>query len=126
MDRSLSQCVAIVDGVCIEVRNHSRSKALVRSHSRSKAFVEEQQMGIFCSWGVRIEQQVQVSEEGIEEYFNSLAGKPWPEGLKPKAPFEEEFCRFPLASMSRASANTKPKFQVQNFYLLILDINLKF
>jgi 23S rRNA U2552 (ribose-2'-O)-methylase RlmE/FtsJ len=100
-ERSVAQRVAVVDGVCIEVRNHTRSKVPV----------EEQEMGVFCAWGFRVERRAQVSEEGLEAYFNSLAGKTRPEGLEPKAPIEEKLCRFPLRSMSGATLNTKPEFQ---------------
>merc|ERR1719281_949598 len=100
-ERSVAQRVAVVDGVCIEVRNHTRSKVPV----------EEQQMGVFCAWGFRVERKAQVSEEGLEAYFNSLAGKTRPEGLEPKAPIEEKLCRFPLVSRSGATLDTKPEFQ---------------
>jgi cap1 methyltransferase len=100
-ERSVAQRVAVVDGVCIEVRNHTRSKVPV----------EEQEMGVFCAWGFRVERKAQVSEEGLEAYFNSLAGKPRPEGLEPKAPIEEKLCRFPLTSISGVTLNTRPEFQ---------------
>lgn len=99
--RSVAQAVAVIDGVCIEVRNHAKKNIPV----------EEQQMGVFCAWGFRVERRAQVSEEGIEAYFNSLAGRPRPEGLEPKPPIEEKLVRRKLTSSSGATLNTKPHFQ---------------
>jgi len=100
-ERSVAQRVAVIDGVCVEVRNHAKKKASD----------EEQQMGVFCAWGFRVERRAPVSEEGFEAYFNSLAGKPWPEGLEPNAPIEEKLVRMKLTSSSEAPLNTKPQFQ---------------
>eukprot|EP00746_Dinoflagellata_sp_MGD_P158339 gnl/MRDRNA2_/MRDRNA2_86444_c0_seq1.p1 gnl/MRDRNA2_/MRDRNA2_86444_c0~~gnl/MRDRNA2_/MRDRNA2_86444_c0_seq1.p1 ORF type:complete len:653 (+),score=152.70 gnl/MRDRNA2_/MRDRNA2_86444_c0_seq1:79-2037(+) len=99
--RSVAQAVAVVDGVCIEVRNHAKKKLSA----------EEQEMGVFCAWGFRVERKAHVSEEGLEAYFNSLAGKPHPEGLEPKAPIDEKLVRKELTSASEAALNTKPDFQ---------------
>jgi 23S rRNA U2552 (ribose-2'-O)-methylase RlmE/FtsJ len=83
----------------------------VRNHTKKKASAEEQEMGVFCAWGFRVERKFPVSEEGFEAYFNSLAGKPQPEGLEPKAPIEEKLVRMELISSSGAPLNTKPEFQ---------------
>merc|ERR1719478_1217751 len=54
--------------------------------------------GIFVAWGARVEKRIPVSEEGLEEYFNSLQGKPCPEGVVATPPFQEGHVSFSLVS----------------------------
>jgi len=90
LERCVLQRVAIIDGVCVEMSRHTKK-------SRSEEDVQPTP-GIFVAWGIRVERRIPVSEEGIEEYFNSLAGKPCPEGLVASPPFQESHMSFPLSS----------------------------
>jgi cap1 methyltransferase len=47
---------------------------------------------------MKVERKVPVSEEGMEDFFNSLSGKPCPCGLAVNAPFVESHMSFPLSS----------------------------
>merc|ERR1719230_1023719 len=91
IERCVLQRVAVVDGVSVEMTRHTK---------KSKTCEEgvEEPAGIFVAWGARVEKKVPVSEEGLEEYFNSLAGKPCPEGLVATPPFQEGHVSFPLTS----------------------------
>jgi len=91
IDRCALQRVAVIDGVCVEMKRHSK-------RSKTAEPGEEEASGIFCAWGVKVERKVPVSEEGIEEFFNSLAGVPCPQGLAFTSPFPEGHVSFPLAS----------------------------
>lgn len=91
IDRCALQRVAVIDGVCVEMKRHCKK-------SNKEEHGEQEEQGIFCAWGVKVERKVPVSEEGIEEFFNSLSGKPCPEGLVATAPFKEHHLSFPLAS----------------------------
>jgi len=82
--------VAVVDGVCVEIRRHS-SKRVAEDGSAAEA-------GVFVAWGHRVERKVTITEEGLEAYFNNLAHVSIPQGLEAKAPFEESCVRFPLTS----------------------------
>lgn len=88
MDLSIAMKVAVVDGVCIEVRRHSR-KAVPD---------EEQPLGVFCAWGFRVERRMPVSEEGLAAYFNGLSNVSPPRGLHAQAPFPETLQYFQLSS----------------------------
>merc|ERR1719401_2545447 len=99
LERCVLQKVAVIDGVCVEVRRHTK-----RSLPE-----DEQPQGLFIAWGMRVERKVTVSEEGIEAYFNSLAGVPCPEGLVAQPPFEECHLRFPLSSEADAALATTVK-----------------
>eukprot|EP00928_Gymnodinium_smaydae_P063259 TRINITY_DN468_c0_g2_i2.p1 TRINITY_DN468_c0_g2~~TRINITY_DN468_c0_g2_i2.p1 ORF type:complete len:671 (-),score=101.15 TRINITY_DN468_c0_g2_i2:394-2331(-) len=97
IERCVLQRVAVVDGVCVEMKRHSkRSKA--RDADGDEQVDQEPACGIFCAWGNRVERRVPVSEEGLEEFFNSLAGKPIPDGLIATPPFEEGHISFQLSS----------------------------
>jgi hypothetical protein len=73
---------------------------MFRHSKKSKSYEEGEEgpAGIFVAWGVKVERKVPVSEEGLEEFFNSLAGKPCPEGLVAKPPFSEGHVSFSLTS----------------------------
>jgi len=100
LELSVAMQVAIVDGVCIEVRRHSR---------RSKRD-EEQPLGVFCAWGFRVERRMPVSEEGLEAYFNGLATVAEPDGLHVEAPFEEKLQLFPLSSEAPLMLDKAPQW----------------
>jgi len=89
MELSVAMKVAVVDGICIEVRRHTSS---------SLAEGEEQPLGVFCAWGFRIERRMSVSEEGLAEYFNGLSSVARPKGLDPKPPVTETLQYFELSS----------------------------
>jgi len=91
VERCALQRVAVIDGVCVEMKRHSKRSKVAQEG-------EEEPCGIFCAWGMKVERKVPVSEEGLEEFFNSLAGATCPEGLVAKSPFEEGHISFPLAS----------------------------
>merc|ERR1719506_1957655 len=80
---------ALLDGVCVEMKRHSKRSKVAQEG-------EADPCGIFCAWGMKVERKVPISEEGIEEFFNSLAGKSCPEGMSIQAPFEEGNLCFPL------------------------------
>merc|ERR1719199_1485113 len=91
IDRCALQRVAVIDGVCVEMKRHSKKNKTAETG-------EEEAAGIFCAWGMKVERKVPVSEEGIEEFFNSLSGAPLPQGLTATSPFQEGHISFPLAS----------------------------
>ncbi|CAK8999951.1 unnamed protein product [Durusdinium trenchii] len=88
MELALRMAVAVVDGVCVELRRHSR---------RSKRD-EGDELGIFVAWGHRVERRATVSEEGLEAYFNGLAKVSYPAALDVQPPFQETLLMFPLSS----------------------------
>jgi cap1 methyltransferase len=104
VERCVLQRVAVVDGVCVEMTRHTK-----KSRSQEDQ-CNDQPAGIFVAWGIRVERKVPVSAEGIEEFFNSLAGKPCPNGLVASPPFQEGHVSFPLASNAFApmSWNIRP------------------
>jgi hypothetical protein len=88
--RALWQKVAVIDGVCVEVKNHV-----------SKRAGREEEVGVFVAWGQRVERRVTVSEESLEDHFNGLAADDaafTPHGLEVKPPFLEGLVSFPLVS----------------------------
>jgi hypothetical protein len=85
LERSVDMRVAVVDGVCVEVRRHARRNEKASDLDQESGVVG----GVFVAWGHRVERRVSVSETGLEAYFNGLTGIKWPQGLTPKAPFEE-------------------------------------
>lgn len=87
LERAVRQSVAVVDGVCVEVKRHSKSSE-----------TGEQQLGVFVAWGNRVERKAPVSPEGLEAYFNALAMTPCPSGLEACPPFPEQMTRFSLTS----------------------------
>jgi len=92
IERCVLQRAAVVGGVCVEMTRHIK-KSRVEEEEGS-----DQPAGIFVAWGAKVEQKVPVSEEGIEEFFNSLAGKPCPAGLDAVPPFQEGHVSYRLAS----------------------------
>ena len=88
MDLALRMAVAVVDGVCVELRRHSR---------RSKRS-DEEEVGIFVAWGHRVERRATVSEEALEAFFNGLSKVAPPKALNFEAPFKEALLLFPLSS----------------------------
>lgn len=96
IERCVLQRVAVIDGVCVEMTRHSKKS---KNHEDDECEEDaEQQIGIFVAWGARVEKKIPVSEEGIEEYFNSLSGKACPAGLVATPPFQEGHVSFPLVS----------------------------
>lgn len=95
--------VAVVDGVCVEVRRHTRRKEKASDLDQDSGVVG----GVFVAWGHRVERRVSVSETGLEAYFNGLAGIKWPQGLTPKPPFEERHQHFPLTSEAALPLNSE-------------------
>eukprot|EP00931_Biecheleriopsis_adriatica_P022708 TRINITY_DN1451_c0_g1_i3.p1 TRINITY_DN1451_c0_g1~~TRINITY_DN1451_c0_g1_i3.p1 ORF type:complete len:673 (-),score=201.69 TRINITY_DN1451_c0_g1_i3:153-2090(-) len=106
IELSAAMRVAVVDGVCVEVRKHVRQRDTDNDDS-----IEE---GVFVAWGHRVARRVEVTEEGLESYFNGLSAVAEPEGLHPQAPFEEELQLFELASSGPAKLNKSPKADVAN------------
>jgi len=103
VERGVQQSVAIIDGICMEVRRH---------HSkRTREEGEPEEMGLFVAWGHRVERKVTVSEEGLEAYFNALGKVPSPKGLEVVRPFEEGTLSFALRSSlgSMLPFNSKPE-----------------
>eukprot|EP00928_Gymnodinium_smaydae_P063258 TRINITY_DN468_c0_g2_i1.p1 TRINITY_DN468_c0_g2~~TRINITY_DN468_c0_g2_i1.p1 ORF type:complete len:710 (-),score=103.20 TRINITY_DN468_c0_g2_i1:379-2334(-) len=97
IERCVLQRVAVVDGVCVEMKRHSK-RSKTRDADGDEVDDQEPASGIFCAWGNRVERRVPVSEEGLEEFFNSLAGQPMPDGLIATPPFEEGHISFQLSS----------------------------
>lgn len=91
VERCALQRVAVIDGVCVEMKRHFK-------RSRVAQDGEEKPLGIFCAWGMKVERKVPISEEGIADFFNSLAGTTCPEGLVATPPFEESHVLFHLKS----------------------------
>lgn len=81
--------VAVIDGVCVELRRHSR---------RSKRDQDALELGIFVAWGHRVERRATVSEEALEAYFNGLSQVSDPQALSYQPPFQESLLLFPLSS----------------------------
>jgi 23S rRNA U2552 (ribose-2'-O)-methylase RlmE/FtsJ len=106
LERSVRQRVAVIDGVCVEVRRHSR-----KPKDGEQPAGEGESQGVFVAWGNRVARKVGISDEGIEAYFNGLVGKPCPEGLDPRAPFEESFQSFPLSSSGSLPLNERPRHE---------------
>jgi len=95
LERCVLQKVAVIDGICVEIKRHEK-KQRVGEEQR------DTEPGVFVAWGIRVERRVTVSEEGIEAYFNSLAGKAWPGGLVAQPPFAEAHQNFLLRSETAA------------------------
>jgi len=91
IERCVLQRVAVIDGVCVEMKRHMKESKVLEEG-------EEHPSGIFCAWGMKVERKIPVSEEGIEDFFNSLSGKACPSGLAVQAPFVEGHMSFPLSS----------------------------
>jgi len=101
VERGVKQSVAIIDGVCVELRRHVHRKAAEDG--------TPQAAGLFVGWGHRVERKASVSLEGIAAYFNRLAELPIPEGLEVSCPFEEGCLRFTLSSSGKIQPlNMKP------------------
>ncbi|CAE8627720.1 unnamed protein product [Polarella glacialis] len=100
LELSVAMRVAVVDGVCVEVRRHVRKA--------KEADDGEATEGVFVAWGHRVARRVDVSEEGIEAYFNGLSAVSEPEGLDFKRPFEEQLQLFELSSEGPLQMDTLP------------------
>jgi len=124
LERSVQQRVAVVDRVCVEVKRHVRKEREVApeddsgeatpttassSREASPSSGDEVVGGVFVAWGHRVERRMPVSEEGLEAYFNGLAGTRAPKELEVKKPFEEQLQRFPLSSHGPLALNMEPK-----------------
>mmetsp|Transcript_57160 Transcript_57160/g.127511 ORF Transcript_57160/g.127511 Transcript_57160/m.127511 type:complete len:605 (+) Transcript_57160:65-1879(+) len=94
MELASRMAVAVIDGVCVEVRRHSR-------RSRREERGEEEELGVFVAWGHRVERRATISEEGLEKYFNGLAGLAEPANIVAQPPFEERLQIFPISSALR-------------------------
>jgi len=88
MELGTRMAVAVIDGVCVELRRHSR---------RSKRDGGDES-GIFVAWGHRVERRATVSEEALEAFFNGLSEVQTPKELNFQAPFKESLLSFPLSS----------------------------
>jgi len=102
LERSILQQVAVVDGVCVEIRRHTKASSVEEVEQDDTAPVG----AVFVAWGARVERRVCVTEEGLEAYFNSLQGLPRPEGLVPESPFVECFSSFDISSSAASVAGT--------------------
>lgn len=89
IDLATRMAVAVIDGVCVELRRHSR---------RSKRD-DALEAGVFVAWGHRVERRATVSEEALESYFNGLSHLKDPEALQFQPPFQESLLLFPLSSL---------------------------
>jgi len=103
LELSVAMRVAVVDGVCVEVRKHTRK----REQAGENATDEPE--GVFVAWGHRVARKVDISEEGLEAYFNGLSTLDWPSGLALERPFEEQIQSFLLSSVSPLPLNASPK-----------------
>lgn len=119
MERSVQQRVAVVDGVCVEVKRHAKKPVVdedtssttagsSREASPSGGHTSDAVGGVFVAWGHRVERKMPVSEQGLEEYFNGLAGLPIPKGLVVVPPFQEELRRYPLTSAGPLPLGLEP------------------
>jgi len=103
LDLSVAMRVAVVDGVCVEVRKHIRKKELAVENAA------EEPEGVFVAWGHRVARKVDISEEGLEAYFNGLSTVNQPVGLAIERPFEEQLQSFLLTSGGPLPLSTLPK-----------------
>eukprot|EP00930_Biecheleria_cincta_P054192 TRINITY_DN4014_c0_g2_i1.p1 TRINITY_DN4014_c0_g2~~TRINITY_DN4014_c0_g2_i1.p1 ORF type:complete len:725 (-),score=165.14 TRINITY_DN4014_c0_g2_i1:529-2388(-) len=103
LELSVAMRVAVVDGVCVEVRKHTRKKELAGENAA------DQPEGVFVAWGHRVARKVDISEEGLEAYFNGLSTVKRPVGLAVERPFEEQLQCFVLSSGGPLPLNTSPK-----------------
>eukprot|EP00933_Yihiella_yeosuensis_P051425 TRINITY_DN49359_c0_g1_i1.p1 TRINITY_DN49359_c0_g1~~TRINITY_DN49359_c0_g1_i1.p1 ORF type:complete len:659 (-),score=188.64 TRINITY_DN49359_c0_g1_i1:527-2503(-) len=103
---SVAMKVAVIDGVCVEVRKHSRKP--------KEGEDRDEELGVFIAWGHRVARRVEITEEGIENYFNGLDAVKEPEDLEVTAPFKEELQRFDFSSKFPLKLNTSPKPDVAN------------
>jgi len=103
LELSVAMRVAVIDGVCVEVRKHVRK----REHASETATEEPE--GVFVAWGHRVARKVDISEEGLEAYFNGLSTLDCPAGLAVEKPFDEQLQSFILSSDGPMPLNTSPK-----------------
>jgi len=103
LELSVSMRVAVVDGVCVEVRKHTRKR------EQAGETATDEPEGVFVAWGHRVARKVDISEEGLEAYFNGLSTLDWPSGLALQRPFEEHIQSFLMSSGSPMPLNTSPK-----------------
>eukprot|EP00927_Polykrikos_kofoidii_P046419 TRINITY_DN4066_c0_g1_i1.p1 TRINITY_DN4066_c0_g1~~TRINITY_DN4066_c0_g1_i1.p1 ORF type:complete len:873 (-),score=136.88 TRINITY_DN4066_c0_g1_i1:203-2821(-) len=90
LETCIRQGVAVIDGVCVEVRRHFNVKPLEDG--------EELPMGLFIAWGNRVERKATISEEALETYFNALPGVAHVPCPQAQPPFGEGLLRFPVCS----------------------------
>lgn len=90
--RGVEQSVAVIDGVCVEVKRHV-SKRLTEEG--------EEERGLFIACGAKVASKVTITVDGIEAYFNALAAASCEGGLAVRRPFEENCVSFPLRSSGK-------------------------
>lgn len=103
LELSVAMRVAVIDGVCVEVRKHSRKR-----EGAGKSAVDEPE-GVFVAWGHRVARKVDISEKGLESYFNGLSTVPRPAGIDPVRPFDEQLQVFVLSSGGPMLLDTSPR-----------------
>lgn len=93
IELALRQTVAVIDGICVEVRKHADKRT-----GECKELFDDACGGLFVAWGSRVEKKVTVSSEGMEAHFNALARLAMKENvdLDPRPPFAEACQRFVL------------------------------
>lgn len=103
LELSVAMRVAVIDGVCVEVRKHSPKR-----EGAGKSAVDEPE-GVFVAWGHRVARKVDISEKGLESYFNGLSTVPRPAGIDPVRPFDEQLQVFVLSSGGPMPLDTSPR-----------------
>eukprot|EP00930_Biecheleria_cincta_P054190 TRINITY_DN4014_c0_g1_i4.p1 TRINITY_DN4014_c0_g1~~TRINITY_DN4014_c0_g1_i4.p1 ORF type:complete len:701 (-),score=164.17 TRINITY_DN4014_c0_g1_i4:150-2174(-) len=103
LELSVAMRVAVIDGVCVEVRKHTRKK------EQAGETATDEPEGVFVAWGHRVARKVDISEEGLEAYFNGLSTLDRPSGLGLERPFEEQIQSFLLSSGGPMRMNASPK-----------------
>jgi len=108
LELSVAMRVAVIDGVCVEVRRHTRKQ----SHASEEH--AEPVSGVFVAWGHRVERKITVSEEGLEDYFNGLRGLVQIKPVFSSPPFEENLQRFTMRSAGPLWMDLRPEFDDAN------------
>eukprot|EP00933_Yihiella_yeosuensis_P041062 TRINITY_DN354_c2_g1_i1.p1 TRINITY_DN354_c2_g1~~TRINITY_DN354_c2_g1_i1.p1 ORF type:complete len:668 (-),score=174.72 TRINITY_DN354_c2_g1_i1:535-2538(-) len=104
LELSVAMRVAVVDGVCVEVKQHVRKP---KEGESPDAYEDE--LGVFVAWGHRVARRVDVSEEGLEAYFNGLSAVSGADDLDVAAPFQEKLQRFDFSSEGPLELNLCPE-----------------
>jgi len=94
--------VAVVDGVCVEVKRHERKR-------ENEDGETEEELGLFVAWGHRVEARVAITHEGLEAYFNALGVHALPMGLDVVPPFAEACMRFPIRTSLPLELDQSPE-----------------
>eukprot|EP00930_Biecheleria_cincta_P099226 TRINITY_DN90864_c0_g1_i1.p1 TRINITY_DN90864_c0_g1~~TRINITY_DN90864_c0_g1_i1.p1 ORF type:complete len:599 (+),score=113.53 TRINITY_DN90864_c0_g1_i1:66-1862(+) len=105
LELSVAMRVAVVDGVCVEVRKHSRKR-----EGAGKSAADEPE-GVFVAWGHRVARKVDISEKGLESYFNGLSAVHRPAQIEPVRPFAEQLQVFVLSSGGPMPLDISPRLE---------------